>query len=188
MPQATYYKDYKTLRFDNRNICEVHDLRVNSNKMNPDCENLDNLPSLPPLIRMNRSPPPLCSIPEDMRNINSYQPNRFSNNQQEQQRPYNTPMQESRQNSTPPRCSGSPRSTARSCPEQNEASNNMDSNPRKRRSESTNRELIDMVKKQLEQLNKTLAALERSNEGDDDVHFEQITPPSELIGQIKGKI
>ena len=187
MPQATYYKDYKTPRFNNQTNSVVPDLRMDSDKMNPNRENLDHLPSLPPLIRMSRSPPPLCSIPKEMRNMHSYEPNRFSSSQQEQQRPNNTPMQESSQNSTPPRCSGSPGRSAGPCPEKSGAPNRMQSNTRMRRSESTNRELIDMVKKQLEQLNKTLAALERSNDGDDNIHVDQITPPSEMIDQMKGK-
>ena len=67
----------------------------------------------------------------------------------------------------------------------------MESNPRKRRSEGTNRELIDMVKKQLAQLNKTLAALERNNEGEDDdkdIHVDQITTPIEMMNEVEGKI
>ena len=65
----------------------------------------------------------------------------------------------------------------------------MESNARKRRSEGTNRELIDMVKKQLAQLNKTLAALERNNEDDDEsIHVEQITAPIEMMNEVDGKV
>ena len=149
----------------------------------------DNLPSLPALIPMNnRSPPPLCSIPKSMQEINSNKSSRYPSSQHPQQRPYNVPIQGSYQSSTIPQCSGSPLNVG-SRPER--TSPNMESNPRKRRSEGTNRELIDMVKKQLAQLNKTLAALERNNEDEDDdknIHVDQITTPIEMMNEVEGRI
>ena len=53
------------------------------------------------------------------------------------------------------------------------------SNGRKRKSENSNRELIDLVKLQLQQLNRTLEVLEKNSHSDDDVEMlhGQLTPP-----------
>ena len=52
-----------------------------------------------------------------------------------------------------------------------------------------NRELIGMVKKELGQLNETLAALERNNE---DCEYEMplghLTPPSDIVDLVQGKV
>ena len=189
MPQSPYYRDYRISRVSNQTNGLVPLMHMDSSKMNIKSEqhDADNLPSLPPLIPMNnRSPPPLCSIPKGMQEINSYKSNRYPSSQHPQQRPYNVPIQSSYQSSTIPQSSGSPGNVG-SRPER--TSPNMESNKRKRRSEGTNRELIDMVKKQLAQLNKTLAALERNNEDDDEnVHVEQITAPIEMMNGVDGKV
>ena len=191
MPQSPYYRDYRISRVSNQTNGLVPLMHMDSSKMNIKSEQHDanNLPSLPPLIPMNnRSPPPLCSIPKGMQEINSYKSSRYPSSQHPQQRPYNAPIQGSYQTSTIPQCSGSPVNVG-SRPER--TSPNMESNPRKRRSEGTNRELIDMVKKQLAQLNKTLAALERNNDENDDdenLHVDQITTPIEMMNEVEGKI
>ena len=191
MPQSPYYRDYRVSRLSNQTNGLVPRIHMDSSKMNIKSEqhHAENLPSLPPLIPMNnRSPPPLCSIPKGMQEINSYKSSRYPSSQHPQQRPYNAPIQGSYQTSTIPQCSGSPVNVG-SRPER--TSPNMESNPRKRRSEGTNRELIDMVKKQLAQLNKTLAALERNNDENDDdenLHVDQITTPIEMMNEVEGKI
>ena len=189
MPQSPYYRDYRVSRLSNQTNGLVPRIHMDSSKMNIKSEQHhdDNLPSLPPLIPMNnRSPPPLCSIPKGMQEINSYKSSRYPSSQHPQQRPYNAPIQGSYQTSTIPQCSGSPVNVG-SRPER--TSPNMESYPRKRRSEGTNRELIDMVKKQLAQLNQTLAALERNNEDDDEnIHVDQITTPIEMMNEVEGKM
>lgn len=45
-----------------------------------------------------------------------------------------------------------------------------------------------MVKQQIAQLNKTLAAFERNDDGDDEVHLEQITTPSDMRDHMEGKL
>ena len=189
MPQSPYYRDYRVSRLSNQTNGLVPRIHMDSSKMNIKSEQHhdDNLPSLPPLIPMNnRSPPPLCSIPKGMQEINSYKSSQYPSSQRPQQRPYNVPIQGSYRSSTIPPCSGSP-GNAGSRSERTSPS--MESNPRKRRSEGTNRELIDMVKKQLAQLNQTLAALERNNEDDDEnIHVDQITTPIEMMNEVEGKI
>ena len=186
MPQSNYYRDYKIPHFNNQSQYLVAGLGMDSRKMNPNREEPEQLPSLPPLIPMSRSPPPLSRIPKDMQNIHSYESNRFSSNQQEPQRHYNNAsIHESYPNTNSSRSSGSPGGIGS---RQDRTSPSMESNPRKRRSDSTNRELIDLVKQQVAQLNKTLAALQRNNDGDDEVYIEQITTQSDIRDQIEGKL
>ena len=186
MPQSNYYRDYKIPHFNNQNQYMVSCLGMDSRKKNPNRENAEHLPSLPPLIPMSRSPPPLIpnDIPNDMRNNHSYESNRFTSNQQEPQRHYNnTSSHESYPNSNSSRNSGSPGGSGRL----DRTSPSMESNPRKRRSDSKNREFIAMVKQQITHLQKTLADFERKYDGDDEVHDEQIITPSDMRDQMDGK-
>merc|ERR1712064_72768 len=141
-------------------------------KMDGNQKDAEEFRSIPPLIPMKLSPPPLCTIPKEMRSTNSYELHRFSNVQQHQE--YNTSLT----NTSPGQCL--PSSSAIHHTIANTSSTIV--NTRKRKSENTNRELIDMVKKQLEQLNKTLAALERNNDCDSDMtQGQEVTPPNDRI-------
>lgn len=187
MPQSNYYRDYKIPHFNNQNQYLVSGLGMDSRKTNPNRGNADHLPSLPPLIPMSRSPPPLIpnDLPNDMRNINSYESNRFTSNQQEPQRHYNnTSIHESDPNSNSSRNSGSPGGIGT---RPDRTSPSMESNPRKRRSDSTNREFIAMVKQQITHLQQTLADFERKYDGDDEDHVEQIITSSDMRDQVEGK-
>lgn len=118
----------------------------------------------PPLIRMNKSPPPLCPIPTKTMK----QP---SINFDSDHRPFNTlwslnPITISQQPSTIPTISTTHNSANPVISSSSSPSSAISCN-RKRKAGGGNRELISMVKQQLQQLNKTLAALETVNEDDD---------------------
>jgi len=185
MPQSNYYRDYKIPHFNNQNQYLVSGLGMDPRKKNPNRKNEEHLPSLPPLIPMSRSPPPLIpnDIPNDMRNIHSYESNRFTSNQQDQQRHYNnTSIHESDPNSNSSRNSGSPEGIG---PRPDRTSPSMESNPRKRRSDSTSREFIAMMKQQIIHLQQQVADFERKYDGDDEVHVEQIISPSDMRDQVE---
>ena len=60
------------------------------------------------------------------------------------------------------------------------------SNGRKRKSENSNRELIDLVKLQLQQLNRTLEVLEKNSHSDDDEMLHgQLTPPRNDVADFQ---
>ena len=145
-------------------------------KMDANQNDSEEFRSIPPLIPMKTSPPPLCNIPKEMRVNNSFESDRFSNMQQHQE--YNTPFDQTR---LAPIVLPSPHTNHTTT-----NTSHTTSHTRKRKSENTNRELIDMVKKQLVQLNKTLAALERNNDCDSDIPQGQLTPPNDKIDQLKG--
>ena len=120
---------------------------------------------MPPLLPMKQSPPPLCAISKPVRGgSNSFESRHSPNFQNQQKFHISIPEMSPSHNQVP-----------------NINTTTTMTNPRKRKSENTNRELIDLVKKQLEQLNKTLAALERNNDCDDEMPLGHLTPPSDNI-------
>lgn len=175
MPETSYTKEYTKHFYNYQPTCEASVLYEDF-KMDANQNDSEDFRSIPPLIPMKPSPPPLCNIPREMRGNNSFEFNRFSNMQERHD--YNASF--SKRSLAPIILPSSP-------PIHNTAANTNHTitNTRKRKSENTNRELIDMVKKQLEQLNKTLAALERNNDCDSDMPEGQLTPPSDGIDQLK---
>ena len=180
MPENHYSKEYSKHFYQYQPTCKTSVL-YEGFKMDANQNEAEEFRSIPPLIPVETSPPPLCNIPKEMRGNNSFEFRRFSNMQQHPE--YNATFT---QKSLPPTLTAS--SDNREMQHTTENTSHTIANTRKRKSENTNRELIDMVKKQLEQLNKTLAALERNNDCDSDFPpGGHLTPPNDRIDQIKGK-
>jgi len=177
MPQTSYSTEESKHFYNYQPTCETSVLYEDF-KMDANQNDSEDFRSIPPLIPMKPSPPPLCNIPKEMRGNNSFESNRFSNIQQH--REYNTPYSQTSLAPIVLPSSHIHHTTTNT--------SQTISHTRKRKAGNTNRELIDMVKKQLEQLNNTLAALEKNNDcdSDSDIPQGQLTPPNDRVDQLKG--
>ena len=170
IPDTTHRKGYNRHFFNCRQTGVISSGYLN-NKMDANrIDSLNELRSIPPLIPMKQSPPPLCVISKEMRSTNQYALIQSPNSQGQVN--ITLPLDETCQTSAVPNSS----------PIYHTTSNARITMPhtRKRKAESGNRELIHMVKQQLHRLSQTLEALERHNDYDNDMPPGQLTPPNDI--------
>jgi len=176
------------------------------NKMQSNRKEVNDVRSMPPLIPVKNTPPSLCPIPQqtggkdphnNTAHYNSLQsqpisnmklpvvgantfPNGYGTARGVSNHSVNGTTCGLSKNSPPQSNVMGASSTHRDDGTTRGLSNNSPPqfNGRKRKSENSNRELIDLVKLQLQQLNRTLEVLEKNSHSDDDEMLHgQLTPP-----------
>ena len=178
----------------NRQIPSLIPNSHQGNKMQSNRKELNGVRSMPPLIPVKHTPPSLCPIPQQTGGKGPHNNTAHYNSLQSQPK-FNMTLPVVGANSFPNgygtargvinhshtqsnvmgansthRDNGTTRGVSNNSPTQ--------SNGRKRKSENSNRELIDLVKLQLQQLNRTLEVLEKNSHSDDDEMLHgQLTPP-----------
>ena len=179
----------------NRQIPSLIPNSYQGNKMQLNRKESNDVRSMPPLIPVKHTPPSLCPIPQQTGGKGPHN-NTVHYNSLQSQPKSNVTLPVVGANSFPNGYGTARGGINHSHPQSNVmgansthrdngttrgVSNNSptQSNGRKRKSENSNRELIDLVKLQLQQLNRTLEVLEKNSHSDDDVEMlhGQLTPP-----------